>query len=99
MKTRDEIRRAWLWAVVRVVGLAVLGLVLLWAARSAPPETETPTAQERAAQFAGQARYYEVLDRYGDTVGAAEAARLVYESAAGANVDQGAVHGLTERGR
>lgn len=99
MKTRNEIRRDRLWAVVRVVGLAVLGLALLWAARSAPPETETPTAQERAAQFAGQARYYEALDRYGDTVGAAEAARLVYESAAGRDVAPGAVHGLTEGGR
>lgn len=99
MRTREEIRRDKLWAVVRAVGLALLALVLFWALRAAPPETETPTAQERAAQFAGQARYYDVLDRYGDTVGAAEAARLVYESAAGQDVSLGAVHGLTEGGR
>lgn len=69
------------WAVLAwIVVMAVLLLVLT--AEALHPAPEAPTARERSARFAAQERYYETLDRYGDAVGAVEAARMAYEQEA-----------------
>lgn len=77
MRRRGSGPRSWgeavLWAAL------ALALALLLTAEARDPAPEAPTAQEWAAQFAAQERYYEVIDRYGDIEGAVEAARIVFE--------------------
>lgn len=65
--------RALGWLVVLVL------LVIILTSEAMSPVPEAPAAQERAARFAAQERYYEVVDLYGDAEGAVEAARMVYE--------------------
>lgn len=78
-KTRYERRMARAVGITRAVGLvvcAVLVAVLWWmAAKTAEP----PKEMDRRAQFAAQEEYYRVVDLYGDTEGAVEAARIVFE--------------------
>ncbi len=83
MKTLDnrtraerERDRAWGWVrLLGMIGLAVLVALLVIGAEDVP---EPPSVEEyRARYFAGK-RYDEVVDRYGDVVGAAQAAELVY---------------------
>ncbi len=83
MKTRDnrtraerERDRAWGWVrLLGMIGLAVLVALLVLGAQDVP---EPASVEEcRARYFAGK-RYDEVVDRYGDVVGAAQAAELVY---------------------
>ncbi len=85
MQTRDNRTRAERdrdralgWARVLVmIALAVLVALLVIGAEDDVPEP--PSVDEcRARYFAGE-RYDEVVDRYGDVVGAAQAAELVYQ--------------------
>ncbi len=86
MKTRDNRTRAererdrvlgWAWVLV-MIALAVLVALLVIGAEDDVPEP--PSVEEcRARYFAGE-RYDEVVDRYGDVVGAAQAAELVYQN-------------------
>ncbi len=70
--------RAWGW--VRVLGMIVLAvLVALLVIGAEDDVPEPPSVDEyRARYFAGR-RYDEVMDRYGDVVGAVQAAELVYQ--------------------
>lgn len=82
-KTRYERRMAHAVGITRAVGLvlfAVLAAVLWWVVffDGGDPPKET----DRRAQFSAQERYYEVMDLYGDTEGAVEAARVVFEQEA-----------------
>ncbi len=84
MKSRDNRTRAererdrvlgWV-RVLGLIGLAVLVALLVLGAQDVP---EPASVEEcRARYFAGQ-RYDEVVDRYGDVVGATQAAELVYQ--------------------
>lgn len=67
------------WAVLTWL-LVMVALVLVLTGEALAPAPDHPTAYERAAQFAAQERYYEVLDIYGDVEGAVEEARVVYEA-------------------
>lgn len=61
--------------------LAVFVVALVTTGLGPEPEEDGPV-EYYARQQAGE-RYQEVLDRYGDLEGAAEAARLVYEMEVG----------------
>lgn len=79
-KTRYQQRMARMVGITRVVGLVLLAAVvaaLWWAVffDGAEPPKET----DRYAQFAAQEEYYRVMELYGDTKGAVEAARVVFE--------------------
>ncbi len=84
MKTRDNRTRAErerdrVWGWVRLLGmiaLAVLVALLVFGAEDGVPEP--PSAEEYRARFYAGERYDEVVDRYGDVVGATQAAELVY---------------------
>lgn len=79
MKTKYERRMANAVGITRAVGLvlcAALVAALWWmAAKTAEPPKEI----DRRAQFAAQEEYYRVMDMYGDTEGAVESARIVFE--------------------
>ncbi len=85
MKTRDnrtraEQKRDRAWGWVRAlgrIGLAVLVALLVIGAEDDVPEP--PSVEECRARFYAGQRYDEVVDRYGDVVGAAQAAELVYQ--------------------
>ncbi len=78
-RTRAERERDRVWGWVRLlgmIGLAVLVALLVIGAEDVP---EPPSVEEcRARCYAGE-RYNEVVDRYGDVVGATQAAELVYQ--------------------
>lgn len=80
MKTRYEQRMARAVGITRAIGLVLLAavtVVLWWVVffDGAEPPKET----DRYAQFAAQEEYYRVMELYGDTEGAVEAARVVFE--------------------
>lgn len=78
-KTRYERRMARAVGITRAISLAlcaVLAAALWWMAASTD---EPPKEIDRRAQFAAQEEYYRVMDLYGDTEGATEAARIVFE--------------------
>lgn len=58
--------------------LAVVALLVVLSCPCAEPPKET----DRYAQFAAQEEYYRVMELYGDTEGAVEAARVVFEKEA-----------------
>ncbi len=83
VKTRDNRTRAererdrvlgWV-RVLGMIGLAVLVALLVLGAQDVP---EPPSVEECRARFYAGERYDEVVDRYGDVVGATQAAELVY---------------------
>lgn len=76
--TRNEARRARLAGIVKAVALVLLAVLLL-VTLSLTDAEEPPKEADRYAQFAAQARYYDVVERYGDLDGAVEAALVVYE--------------------
>lgn len=76
--TRCEIRRARLERAIKAVALVLL-LVVLLVTLSLTEADEPPMEVDRWAQFAAQERYYETLSLYGDTEGAVNAARAVFE--------------------
>ncbi len=59
-----------------MIGLAALVALLVIGAEDDVPEP--PSVDECRARFWAGERYDEVADRYGDVVGAAQAAELVY---------------------
>ncbi len=66
------------WArVLGMIGLAVLVALLVIGAEDDVPEP--PSVEECRAWFYAGERYNEVVDRYGDVVGAVQAAELVYK--------------------
>lgn len=66
------------WARVLVmIALAVLVALLVIGAEDDVPEP--PSVEEYRARFWAGERYDEVVDRYGDVVGATQAAELVYQ--------------------
>lgn len=79
-KTRYQQRMARAVGITRAVGLALLAVVVavLWRVVFFD-DAEPPKEVDRRAQFAAQEEYYRVMDLYGDTEGATEAARIVFE--------------------
>lgn len=78
-KTRYQRKRDRLAAVVRAVAGAIIVAIvaLLLLGMSVREDSPVDAAQdERRARFAAQARYYEILDLYGDAEGAEDAAQL-----------------------
>ncbi len=79
-RTRAERERDRVWGWVRVlgmIGLAVLVALLVIGAEDDVPEP--PSVEECRARFYAGERYNEVVERYGDVVGATQAAELVYQ--------------------
>ncbi len=79
-RTRGERERDRVWGWVRLLGmiaLAVLVAMLVIGAEDDVPEP--PSVDEYRARFYAGERYNEVVDRYGDVVGAVQAAELVYQ--------------------
>ncbi len=79
-RTRAERERDRVWGWVRAlgtIGLAVLVALLVIGAEDGVPEP--PGVEEYRARYIAGERYNEVVDRYGDVVGAAQAAELVYQ--------------------
>ncbi len=83
MKTRDNRTSAerdrvlgWVQAL-GMIALAVLVALLVIGAEDGVPEP--PSVEEYRARFYAGQRYDEVVDRYGDVVGAVQAAELVYQ--------------------
>lgn len=66
------------WTMLTWILLLVVFVLTLAATAMGPEPEEDGPVEYYARQQAGE-RYQEVLDRYGDLEGAAEAARLVYE--------------------
>lgn len=77
MKTRYERRMARMTGAVRLLALAALLVVVL--VMLSITEAEPPKETDRWAQFAAQEEYYRVAELYGDTKGAVDAARIVFE--------------------
>ncbi len=79
-RTRAERERDRVWGWVRALGLIGLAVLVAMLVIGAEDDVPEPAGAEeyRARYFAGQ-RYDEVVDRYGDVVGAAQAAELVYQ--------------------
>lgn len=65
-------------SITRAIGLAVCAVLAaaLWLMALTD---EPPKETNRYAQFAAQEEYYRVMELYGDTEGAVEAARVVFE--------------------
>ncbi len=85
MKTRDNRTRAererdrvlgWARVLVMIALAALVALLVIGAEDDVP---EPPSADECRARFYAGERYNEVVDRYGDVVGATQAADLVYQ--------------------
>ncbi len=72
-RTRTERERDRVWGWVR------LGVLVALLVRGAQDVPEPAGAKEYRARFYAGERYNEVVDRYGDVVGAKQAAELVYE--------------------
>lgn len=72
------------WTMLTWILLLVVFVLTLAATAMGPEPEEDGPVEYYARQQAGE-RYQEVLDRYGDLEGAAEAARLVYEMEVGCN--------------
>lgn len=68
------------WTMLTWLLLLVV-FVLTLAATAMGPEPEEDGPVEYYARYQAGERYQEVLDRYGDLEGAAEAARLTYDEA------------------
>lgn len=77
MKTRYERRMARMTGVVRLLALAALLAVVL--VTLSITGDEPPKETDRWAQYTAQEEYYRVVDLYGDTEGATDAARIVFE--------------------
>ncbi len=77
-KTRYEQRMSRGTGLIRLIGLALCAVLvlLLWCTVLSD---DPPKEADRAARFAAQERYYEVIDLYGDMEGAVDAARIVFE--------------------
>ena len=67
------------WTVIKWILIALALVFLLVVLVGAGDELEPMSARERMAQFTAQEKYYEVLNLYGDKVGAEQSARLTYE--------------------
>lgn len=80
--TKRDRRPIDIWGLLTWLVVAA-ALLLVLTGEALAPAPDHPTARERAARVAGQVRYYEALDLYGDAEGAVEAARAVYEDGRG----------------
>lgn len=77
--TRYEQRMARDIGIVRTVGLLLLAVVVAVVCMGVlGTEAEAPEVDDYA-RYQAQEEYYRVLDLYGDTEGATEAARIVFE--------------------